>query len=221
MSVMIDSDVLVYLVAEEPDPADIDDHANWMAARELVAMQPIVRVSSLSWFEVYRYQFPDGSLMGDRLESDIAKHVIVEPFDVGVSERAARLFVEARSKAVLCQRCFAVTDSKVCKTCKRYIANHLRLLDAMIVAHAEQLAFVERLYSFDGGVITLGGGTRKSLSVLEPPASTGVLAVNRRGRIVLPGTPEAAADPGDSVSMMPTPINVVEDDEADDTDSSS
>jgi predicted nucleic acid-binding protein len=188
MSVMLDANVLTYLIVEEPE-LGTGDHDCWAACRELVASIGSAKVSALAWFEVYRCQLPDGSLLGDRLDRSIAKQLLIEPVDVSVAARAARLLVQARTAQQLCKRCLAPLGSKVCKSCHRTVGNNLVLNDAMIVAHAAHCSLsstdpVTRLYTYDGGQLELGKLTGTSLEVAEPPPATGVAVTTRYGRLV-------------------------------------
>jgi hypothetical protein len=124
MSVMLDANVLTYLVVEEPD-LGTSDHDCWVACRELVASAGSAKVSALAWFEVYRCQLSDGTLLGDRLDGSISKQLSIEPVDVSVAARAARLIVQARTSQQLCKRCLAPVGSKVCKSCLRTVGYNL------------------------------------------------------------------------------------------------
>lgn len=160
MSVMLDANVLTYLVVEEPD-LGTGDHDCWVACRELVASAGSAKVSALAWFEVYRCQLLDGTLLGDRLDGSISRQLSIEPVDVSVAARAARLIVQARTSQQLCKRCFAPVGSKVCKSCLRTVGHNLVLNDAMIVAHAAHCSLsstdpVTRLYTYDSASSSWG-----------------------------------------------------------------
>ena len=205
MSAMIDTNVLVYLISEEPDPAtDPDEHAKWLASRELVALVGQVVVSAIVWFEIHNVtQDPGVDPVADRLVR-VQRNLFVEPLDLDVAETAPSLLNHD-----YCQTCYSHAEDKTCGECGHLIGKALRLNDAMIVAHAELLPDVDTLYTYDGGMIKMAERGGVAVKVVQPPVSTGLAIESFRNMLRVKDSPDAPAEPGDSMSI---PVPTLDDD---------
>lgn len=206
MSSMFDTNILVYLISEEPDQGmyiDPDmfatEHRKWLDCRDLIAVEETVLVSAVAWFELCNVPDNTGTTLDARL-GRLSRHIIVEPLTIEAAERAAAL--GAFRERGICPKCLAHAETKNCDGCGREVGKALRLNDALIVAHAEVLDEVTKLFTYDEQMITLGGQTRPTLTVAKPPAASGVPVVMRYHRFQFQDSvPDDTDETGDSMSM--------------------
>lgn len=200
---MIDTNVLIYLMSEEPDIAtDPDEHEKWLESRHLLATLAQVDVSPIAWFEAAALPGADGIPIGTRM-GQVGKVVHVDGVDIRVAERAAKLLYDVGTDR--CPTCYSHVNDKPCASCKKQISVALRLNDLLIVAQADCREDVKKLYTYDKKMIKLDGVVRSTLSIEKPPAvpAGSRPVVKRRGYFEFDDDTAAPADAAGDVVAVP------------------
>lgn len=166
---MIDTQVLS-LACADPSP-NAKTRKMQVDAAALVARQDRVRVSSLVVLELLRAP-PD--VVTKIRDSGMLDLLTVYPVDHAVASEAARMLELARPHRDVCAQCFNTLRAAPCSGCHQLVSHQQKTNDALIVATAAVLRDVDTLYTYDGGMITLGGFV-KTVKTVRPPSLHGPL----------------------------------------------
>lgn len=178
MTAMVDTCVISYLAMAEPDAKDEDEHLRWMAARLAVAKLDPVVISAASYYELHACTNAAGKSFAELIAGVVS--LDVRDLDMQVMDRAGKILRDSRSKIQACPRCRAWNGEVACAACGRIGAPNHKVTDPVIAAHAHCLPEVDRLLSFDRGMIRLGAFVRSSLRIAEPDHPHGELWADAR-----------------------------------------
>lgn len=178
MGSMVDTQILIYAFYLEgkrgPSKArerELDRYLEQSrpkceASSALIARLGAFYVSAISVTELCRHMLPDEQ----EWFQGVLPRLNVVPFDGPVALEAARLIRARNQKEKLCSYCLNAINEHPCKVCKRRVASHQRINDAMIAACAEVSDRVSLLYTFDGGILSFKNHVTKCRIVdpMEP-----------------------------------------------------
>src|SRR5258706_514786 len=114
---------------------------------------------------------------------DVANIIARDP---PVADLAADFMKRLYGDPARCNTCLSMKNSNPCKTCGAKISAQQRVMDAMIVAHAQLLPDVTVLYSNDSGVHEFKRHVRADLDIRYPVAPTGPLFDKTQPGTVVP-----------------------------------
>ncbi|WP_441287247.1 type II toxin-antitoxin system VapC family toxin [Sorangium sp. KYC3313] len=172
---MVDTQIMLYAFYLEgkrgPSKSrqhELDKHleqarAKCEASSELLRRLGKFYISAISITELCRHMMPD------EMEwfSGVSSKLDVVAFDGRVAIEAARLVRVRNLKEKLCSHCLNAIAQHPCKVCRRLVASHQRINDAMIAASAEISDKVSVLYTFDGGLLSFGQHVKRC-RITEP-----------------------------------------------------
>lgn len=167
---MVDTQVLSFAIVTEP-PTDSKLARMQRDSKALVSSLDEVRVSSVVLLELMR---GPPTVVAKVRASGILDLLHVEPIDAAISLVAADLLEMARNRKNTCPRCLNVAGATACPKCGQQVSHQQKTHDALIVATASALADIKTLYSYDPGVLELGGFV-KNVTVVFPPNLDGPL----------------------------------------------
>lgn len=160
---MVDTNVLIYACAH---PRNDPLHRSLCEKSTILVKQlEIVRLSAITWMEYQRRAKPHEQ---ERLRSFYTKLRVLS-VDARIAQVAIDL-IDRRGdkKEKFCSECLSAVAWAPCSACGRNKSAQQRLNDALVVATAECTGDVKTLYSFDGGVLSLGKHARDCI-VRDPP----------------------------------------------------
>lgn len=167
---MVDAHVLIYAVrsVRKKDRADLQSKC----AASFALLRPLqtIRISAIAWLEVLRGLKPEEQ---ERF-SQLRDHVKIAAVDASTVDRAAALLRARNQAEKLCRKCLSAEKDRSCPACKRLVAAHQRVNDALIAATADVLTDVDVLYSYDTGVQAFGAHLH-SCRIETPPDPNGPL----------------------------------------------
>jgi predicted nucleic acid-binding protein len=169
-SAMVDTMVLSYAFVAEA-PVDDDHKQKKQASQVLLMSMEVVRVSAITWIELCRVVEPESL-------GPLREQILVEAVDAAIAEQAARILNKFRASEDVCRKCLSSTRSGRC-ACGRVVSRHQKVNDALILATAEQLAQVDTLFTYDGGILELGHYVE--CDVRKPPSPHGELFETAQG----------------------------------------
>ena len=165
---MFDATIIIH-ATDIYKPKDQERLADKIAASQhVLAPEPEIRLSAVALLEILRTQ----RKKSDALLS-LLQRVNVAEVTADIAYRAAEIIDAMVASKKVCVHCLAPSGEGVlCKQCGRTVAPAARVNDAIIVATAELTPGVTRLYTFDGGLLSLPEHARLGLRVeVEEPTS--------------------------------------------------
>jgi predicted nucleic acid-binding protein len=168
---MIDTQVLSFGLATEAAAKGTTMARQQRDCVALMKSLSAVRVSSIVVLELMK---APPQVVAKVRASGILDLLAVEPVDAAIALAAADLLEAARGHKGMCTRCFNMAGATTCSKCGQQVSHQQKTHDALIVATASILSDVDTLYSYDPGVLALGGFV-KNVNVEEPPNLDGPL----------------------------------------------
>jgi predicted nucleic acid-binding protein len=180
MSDMFDSMVLINAIkAPTLAPAGVDDVLQ--RSSQLVAQAEQILVSAISWYEIRRFVPPEQ----EKHLAELEKRIQVVRTDAAVVEFANTLSKKVQQTLGVtpdvCSRCGLPPGQRSGTGCNRAVALKSRFADFLIAATAHVRADVDRLYTFDTGVLNMQEFLRPR--VIEPPSIYGPLFEHHTGKV--------------------------------------
>jgi predicted nucleic acid-binding protein len=112
-----------------------------------VMRQGSLHISAASWMEVHRTSRPEHHAMLQRLERGLRIHAVT-PL---IARRAGELLRLRQRQDNVCAVCLNPTAASfACKACKQKTSANRKTLDALVIATAEMVPHIQKLFTHDG-----------------------------------------------------------------------
>lgn len=132
-------------------------------SRELVMSSPVVRVASITGFELgWPFRRDEMALI-----DEIRAKLRIEPFDALAQEHAVAIARRCLDRAVFCDLCRTHTGAKACEKCGAMGSRWRKMNDIYIAATAIAAGDVTTVYTYDGRFKQYLEGT--NVECAEPP----------------------------------------------------
>lgn len=163
---MVDTMILVYATKASANTKDPEIKERRATSISVLTNLKLVNISAITWMEYLRGQTPEQAKALEPFRDKLFAHAV----DPKIAAYAADLMRKYRASGV-CPTCLNSKKSHQCTACGAKRSQFVRLNDAIILATAQLSADIDRLYTFDGGLLELASHIPGSKAEIPPHPS--------------------------------------------------